>query len=156
MPSANDATVAAVTPNDLQHSDAETTVVATPTHSETPSERADTPPNDGSSQERPAAAASVESAPPVEPPIQLPVRHVYYFIQIFDIEKQELRTAGSFFSRGEEPIKGELRKHLGWPAAKNMMVWQPGWSVCSTRQTFENTSTDGACFIVGEALTKER
>lgn len=89
-----------------------------------------------------------------------PVPHVYYFIQIFDADKQELRTVGSYFSRKEDSIKSAVRKHLEWPDEKDFQIWQrvDGTIVTavSSMDTFDIYVPDGSCFIVGEQLTHDR
>lgn len=101
----------------------------------------------------------VESAP-TEPLIQLPVDHVYYFIQMFDVENQTLRTVGSFFSRHGEKIKPALRRHLAWPDKKDFLMWRRVDTTTvitlSAEQTFDIYVPDGTCFIVGDRLTKDK
>jgi hypothetical protein len=112
-------------------------------------------------QDSPAQAegASEESAP-TEPPVALPVSHIYYFIQVFDIEQQVLHTVGSYFSRIEENIKSALRKHLGWPEEKDFLIWTrvDGTSVSTVSpvDTFWTPVRDGMCFVVGTKLTKDQ
>ncbi|KAE8354590.1 hypothetical protein BDV28DRAFT_78153 [Aspergillus coremiiformis] len=95
-----------------------------------------------------------------EPELTLPVDHVYYFIQMFDVEAQALRTIGSFFSQREETIKAAVRKHLQWPVTKDFHVWQrvDGTTVTtmSSAETFEVFVPDGTCFIVGDKLSKDK
>ncbi|KAB8211637.1 hypothetical protein BDV34DRAFT_87112 [Aspergillus parasiticus] len=100
------------------------------------------------------------SAPSTEPEPALPVDHVYYFIQVFDVDAQALRTVGSFFSQKEETIKAAVRKHLQWPVTKDFQVWQrvDGTTVTtmSSAETFEVFVPDGTCFIVGDKLNKDK
>ena len=95
-----------------------------------------------------------------EPEVRLPVNHVYYFIQIFDVDNQVLRTVGSFFSGKDENVKSALRKHLAWPDNKEFSIWQrvDGSSVttASPSKTFSGFVPDGACFIVGDHLNKNK
>ena len=95
-----------------------------------------------------------------EPEVRLPVNHVYYFIQIFDIDNQVLRTVGSFFSGKDENVKSALRKHLAWPDNKELSIWQrvDGTSVttASPSKTFSGFVPDGTCFIVGDRLNKNK
>lgn len=95
-----------------------------------------------------------------EPEVRLPVDHVYYFIQIFDVDNQVLRTVGSFFSGKDENIKAALRKHLAWPDEKEFSIWQrvDGTSVttASPSKTFSGFVPDGSCFIVGDRLKKNK
>lgn len=101
----------------------------------------------------------VESSP-TEPLIQLPVDHVYHFIQIFDVENQTLRTVGSFFSRHGEKIKPALRRHVAWSDKKDFLMWQrvdaTTVATLSTGQTFDIYVPDGTCFIVGDRLTEDK
>lgn len=92
---------------------------------------------------------------------QLPVRHAYYFIQLFDIEGQCLRTVGSYFSRLEESAKSVLRRHLNWPEDKDFLVWirVDGSTAAPVRpgEALENFFVmDGTCFIVQEKLSKQQ
>lgn len=101
------------------------------------------------------------SSLPRQSKTRLPVRHVYYFIQIFDIGNQVLRTVGSFFSRLEEGIKSAVQKHLNWPDNKEFLIWTlvDGNTVTSIApgNTFEEYCLpDGACLIVRDALSRER
>lgn len=92
---------------------------------------------------------------------RLPVRHVYYFIQVFNTESQTLQTMGSFFSRLEENIKTALRKQLHWTEDKDFSIWKrtdrPVVTAMTSGETFEEIYVpDGACFIVRDKLNKER
>lgn len=102
---------------------------------------------------------SEESEPEPEPEVQRPVRHVYYFVQIFDVEKQVLRAVGSFFSRTDENVKAALRKRLERPDQKDFGIWiRDGISVrtIAAGQTFAAVGEEGACFIVGDRLTRDK
>lgn len=107
----------------------------------------------GQEESRPSDSQEYQRQP-------LPVRHVFYFIQIFDAEKQTLRTVGSFFSRLEENIKDGLRKHLGWPEDRDFLIWERTSRLNSLPvypgATFEPPISDGTCFIVGDKLSRER
>ncbi|KAL2004605.1 hypothetical protein VTN00DRAFT_3341 [Thermoascus crustaceus] len=104
------------------------------------------------------STASGSSTP--APEFTSPVPHVYYFIQIFDVDQQELRTVGSYFSRKEDNIKSAIRKYLEWPDEKDFQIWQrvDGTIVTavSSMDTFDIYVPDGSCFIVGEQLTHDR
>ena len=95
-----------------------------------------------------------------EPEVRLPVEYVYYFIQIFDVDNQVLRTVGSFFSGKDENVKSALRKHLAWPDKKEFSIWQrvDGTSVttASPSKTFSGFVPDGTCFIVGDRLNRNK
>ncbi|KAI9370520.1 hypothetical protein BJX61DRAFT_87752 [Aspergillus egyptiacus] len=105
-------------------------------------------------------ADDIESATPAEPEVALPVEHLYYFIQLFDIESQSLRTVGSFLSQRDETIKTAIRKHLEWPATKDFQVWQrvDGTTITTlaSAEVFESHIPDGTCFIVGDKLNKDK
>lgn len=94
------------------------------------------------------------------PEVRLPVDHVYYFIQIFNVEKQVLQTVGAFFSRSDESIKAAIRKRLEWPDKKDFVIWQrvDGTTVTavSAGETFGVWKADGVCFIVGDKLNKDK
>jgi hypothetical protein len=144
----NDAAVAAIIAQDVQQMEVEEVeeVQEPPAPAEQSSE---------TSQAPEAVATTLE-----EPEVPLPVEHVYYFIQIFDVETQALRTVGSFFSRKEDKIKAALRKHLKWPMMKDFSIWQrvDGTTVTtmSSVGTFDTYVPDGTCFIVGDKLSKEK
>lgn len=94
------------------------------------------------------------------PKVPWPVPHVYYFIQIFDMKQQVLRTVGAYISRMEDNIKSALRAHLEWPENKDFLVWQridgTTVSAVSPGDTFEAPVHDGTCFIVGDRLSKDQ
>ncbi|GES66331.1 MATH and UCH domain protein [Aspergillus terreus] len=138
--SANEAAIAAAIAEDVQQMETESTDVTPTTDS---------------------VVNQIESEViPTEPEVLLPVEHVYYFIQLFDVEAQALRTVGSFFSRREENIKTAVRKHLQWPPMKDFQVWQrvDGTTVTtlSSAETFQIFVPDGTCFIIGDKLNKDR
>ncbi|KAL3458930.1 hypothetical protein BJX64DRAFT_209411 [Aspergillus heterothallicus] len=156
----NDAVIAAIIADDLQQLE------------ETQQETQETRASDGPvSNQEPAQetaeedqqttpAEETEPEAPVESEVILPVDHVYYYIQLFDIESQTLKVVGSFFSQKEETIKTALRKHLDWPATKDFQVWQriDGTTVITlaSAETFDISPPDGTCFIVGDKLNKEK
>lgn len=154
----NDAAIAAMIANDVEEMDAE-------------DERAWDHAAEGSHREsvptvvEPVVSresnVSRGSSVPRRSKTRLPVRHVYYFIQIFDIEKQILRAVGSFFSRLEEDIKSAVQKHLNWPDNKEFLMWTlvDGSTVTTVApgDTFEEDCLpDGTCIIVRDKLSKER
>ncbi|ODH29611.1 hypothetical protein ACO22_03715 [Paracoccidioides brasiliensis] len=88
---------------------------------------------------------------------------VYYFIQIFDSEKQEFRVAGVFFARKKDAIKSSVSAALGWPDNKQFHLWHrvDGASILSISGSHKffniiSMDLDGQCFIVGEVLPKSR
>lgn len=97
--------------------------------------------------------------PESEPEAQLPVQHMYYFVQIFDAENQVLRAVGSFFSRSDESIKSALRRRLEWPDQKDFDIWRRLDKTIvypvAAGQTFPKAE-DGVCFIVGDRLTRNK
>ncbi|PYH81536.1 hypothetical protein BO82DRAFT_81360 [Aspergillus uvarum CBS 121591] len=144
----NDAVIAAIIAEDLQQMEVEATEAVTVVEepNETPS---DAP-----------VETDVSEDAPAEVEVPQPVEHVYYFIQVFDIEAQILRTVGSFFSKKEENIKAAIRKHLKWAPMKDFQVWQrvDGTNVTTmaSGETFETFVPDGTCFIVGDKVNKDR
>ncbi|KKZ65426.1 ubiquitin thiolesterase [[Emmonsia] crescens] len=87
----------------------------------------------------------------------------YYFIQIFDSEKQEFRVAGVFFARKSSSIKESVRAALGWHDRKQFHLWHrvDGVSILSISSTdrfnkIVSSDRDGECFIVGEVLPKSQ
>ncbi|PLN80648.1 MATH and UCH domain protein [Aspergillus taichungensis] len=158
----NDAVIAAIIASDVQQLEPEpsepTAPVAEPVPEPTPA-----PAEPATSPAAPAATEAPETteAPSAdEQAVTLPVEHVYYFIQLFDVEAQALRTVGSFFSQKEENIKKALRKHLQRPVTKDFQIWQrvDGTSVTtvSSLESFQGFVPDGTCFIVGDKLSKDR
>ncbi|RDW92888.1 putative MATH and UCH domain protein [Aspergillus mulundensis] len=161
--SENDAVIAAIIAGDLEQMDEE----AQQTHSASASQEQEpaqsSPPEEQTTapvEEPTEATVNTEDATPAEREAVLPVEHVYYYIKLFDIESQSLRTVGSFFSQKEETIKPAIRKHLGWPTTKDFQVWhQVDGTVVDTlasAETFEINPADGACFIVGDKLNKAK
>ncbi|KAL4864540.1 hypothetical protein BDV12DRAFT_176107 [Aspergillus spectabilis] len=170
----NDAVIAAIIAGDLQQLDEEAQQNQPPAASEeqepsqlptTSEEQEPSQPSTSEDQRQPAAEEQTDSplpteeVTPAEPEIVLPVEHVYYYIQLLDIESQSLRTVGSFFSQKEETIKAAIRKHLDWPETKDFQVWQrvDGTEVSSlaSSETFDINAADGTCFIVGDKLNRE-
>ncbi|KAI9042090.1 putative MATH and UCH domain protein [Aspergillus affinis] len=147
----NDAVIAAIIADDVQQMDTEG-----PSNTEPTPEQA---PQLAPAEPEPPTADATPTIP-TEPEIILPVDHVYYFIQMFDVDTQSLRTVGSFFSQKEDNIKSAVRKHLKWPARKDFLIWQrlDGTTVTtmSSAETFEGFVPDGTCFIVGDRLNKDR
>ncbi|OJD28110.1 hypothetical protein ACJ73_00480 [Blastomyces percursus] len=98
----------------------------------------------------------------IHPPVRL-TAHVYYFVQIFDVEKQEFRFAGVFFGKRSNSIKASVRAALGWPDDKSFNLWHRvdciSMSPISNKERFNTilaTDQDGECFIVEEVLTKSQ
>ncbi|KAL6234910.1 hypothetical protein BDW75DRAFT_230802 [Aspergillus navahoensis] len=159
----NDAVIAAIIASDVQQLDEE--AQQTQPASDSQEQETSQPPPTGDQtsapvQEQTEASANTEDAAPAEPEVVLPVEHVYYYIKVFDIESQSLRTVGSFFSQKEEVIKPAIRKHLNWPVTKDFQVWHQvdGTMVdaLASAETFEINPADGACFIVGDKLNKAK
>lgn len=117
-----------------------------------------TPANSANSTEGPAEERndSPSNIEQTEPEVVLPVEHEYYFLQVFDIESQSLRTVGSFFSQAGEKIKAAVRKHLDWPATKDFQIWHrievTEVMDVSATSCFGSDSPDGSCYIVGDKL----
>ncbi|PGG98911.1 hypothetical protein GX51_06558 [Blastomyces parvus] len=108
-----------------------------------------------------------EIAPqPLENRIHLPIRltsQVYYFVQIFDSEKQEFRFAGVFFGKRSNCIKPSVRAVIGWPEDKSFNLWHRvdciSISSISSKDRFNTllaSDQDGECFIVEEVLPKSQ
>lgn len=186
----NDAVIAAIIANDIEEMESAAPAAATPPaaeaqneptpenttqqeHPAPPSEEPASEPTAAPTEPAPAVLLLVQEQPTTEvaqtqstnedqpePEVRLPVDHVYYFIQIFDVDNQVLRTVGSFFSGKDENIKAALRKHLSWPDKKEFSIWQrvDGTSVktASPSKTFSGFVPDGSCFIVGDRLNKNK
>jgi hypothetical protein len=108
-----------------------------------------------------SSAPEVAPQAPVEPAVKLPVGHAYYFIQLFDADSQVLRTVGSFFSKLDANVKASIRRHLQRPIRQDFLMWKrvDGATVTavSPADSFEDVvAPHGACFIVGDKLTKDR
>lgn len=112
-------------------------------------------PGTAPSQEESAVPSHLE-----QPSLKLPpVRHAYYFIQIFDVDEQTLRTVGSFFSDANENIRTGIRKNLNWPEDKEFLVWERlPMKNCFSAEISGDTfrPCDGAYFVVGDTLSKEK
>lgn len=96
-----------------------------------------------------------------ESEVKLPVGHTYFFIQTFDVEKQALRTVGSFFSKLETNVKASIRKHLQWPIRRDFMMWKrvDGTTVTtiSPAENFMDVVVPhGSCIIVGDKLRNDK
>ncbi|KAJ5908712.1 Zinc finger RING-type [Penicillium taxi] len=121
---------------------------------ETPS----TPPVEASA-DTPTVQPTIEA--PTQPEITLPVGHAYYFVQIFDADKQVLRTVGSFFSKLEENVKASVRKHLKRPMLPDFLMWQrvDGISITavSPAESFGDVRlAHGSCIIIGDKMNNAR
>ncbi|KAJ5981047.1 Zinc finger RING-type [Penicillium waksmanii] len=115
-----------------------------------------------------ASASQSESSAPVsapasaeEPEVKLPVGHTYFFIQMFDADKQVLQTVGSFFSKLETNVKASIRKHLQWPIRRDFMMWKrvDGTTVTtiSPAENFMDVVVPhGSCIIVGDKLRNDK
>ncbi|KAL2846649.1 hypothetical protein BJY01DRAFT_173675 [Aspergillus pseudoustus] len=153
----NDAVIAAIIADDLQQLEGETQdnqPADAPASNQEPAQTFTTEDQENT------PAEETEPEAPAEPEVILPVDHVYYYIQLFDIESQTLKVVGSFFSQKEETIKSAIRKHLDWPETKDFQVWQriDGTTVITlaSAETFDISPPDGTCFIVGDKLNKEK
>lgn len=119
---------------------------------------------DGARSNREDSESTIDEDEVVEPPPRFPnaigtTLQVYYFVQIFDAERQELQLAGSFLGRRSDNIKESIRKAVKWDENLSFLVWQrvEGASVMSVSgsQVFENVvpySNEGECFVVGKNL----
>ena len=111
---------------------------------------------DGTGQPQPPAAVGE-----TQPAKRLPIPHFYYFIQIFDVENQCLRTVGSFFAGAEQDFKPTLRKQLGWPEDKDILVSDRvndrSRSGVGTGSTFSHHFIpDGTCLVVREEMDEQK
>lgn len=111
--------------------------------------------------ENPIPPVTHDAEPAVNAPeIRLPVDHIYYFIQIFDTDKQVLKTVGAFFSRNDESVKAAIRKRLEWPDKEDFFIWQrvDGTTVTAipAGETFGVCKADGVCIIVADKLNKDK
>lgn len=120
------------------------------------------PENDAMASEGLRSVAPISSVPsPSENEVKLPVGHTYYFIQVFDADKQELQTVGSFFSKHEANVKASLRRHLQWPIRRDFLMWKRvnGTTITtvSTAGNFMDAGVPhGSCIIVGDKLSKDK
>ncbi|KAJ5775021.1 uncharacterized protein N7511_000032 [Penicillium nucicola] len=116
------------------------------------------PPPASAGEQRSTESASLA---PTESEVKLPVGHAYYFIQIFDADNQVLRTVGSFFSKLDSNVKASLRRHLKRGIRQDFLMWKrvdgANVTTVSPADTFEDVVVPhGACFIVGDKLTKDK
>ena len=93
--------------------------------------------------------------------VKLPVGHTYYFIQMFDADSQVLRTVGSFFSKLDANVKTCIRRHLKRPLRQDFLMWKrvdgAAVTTVSPADSFDDVvAPHGACFIVGDKLTKDK
>lgn len=112
--------------------------------------------------------SEVESSTPEVAPqaqtqsvVKLPVGHTYYFIQMFDADNQVLRTVGSFFSKLDGNVKASIRRHLQRPLRQDFLMWKrvdgAAVTTVSPADSFDDVvAPHGACFIVGDKLTKAK
>ncbi|OJD11784.1 hypothetical protein AJ78_07511 [Emergomyces pasteurianus Ep9510] len=98
-----------------------------------------------------------------DPTFQLvsPSAQAYYFVQIFDSDKQEFRVVGGFFARKTSSIKASVRAALGWPDNRQFHIWHrvEGASIMSISSSdrfskIVSNDRDGECFVVGDVLPK--
>ncbi|CAP96329.1 putative ubiquitin carboxyl-terminal hydrolase [Penicillium chrysogenum] len=112
----------------------------------------------------PEVVSSVSEVAPqalTQSEVKLPVGHTYYFIQMFDADNQVLRTVGSFFSKLDSNVKASIRRHLQRPLRQDFLVWKrvdgAAVTTVSPADSFDDVvAPHGACFIVGDKLTKDK
>lgn len=97
----------------------------------------------------------------IQSEVKLPVGHTYYFIQMFDADNQVLRTVGSFFSKLDSNVKASIRRHLQRPLRQDFLVWKrvdgAAVTTVSPADSFDDVvAPHGACFILGDKLTKDK
>lgn len=120
------------------------------------------PENDAAASQNPQSTNNMLSdVASTEPEVKLPVGHSYYFIQVFDADKQELQTVGSFFSKHEANVKASIRRHLQWPIRRDFLMWKRIDGTSITNVSPAETFTDvvvphGSCIIVGDKLSKDK
>lgn len=154
-----DGVIATPTANDVQQMDGQTDPVTTGAAQDTVMEDS---PSESQSSATPTSstASSTEISIPAEPEMITWVPHIYYFIEVFDIEKQIFRVVGSYLSRVEENIMAAVRKHLQWPEDKDFLIWMRDdattITAISPADDFLMPMRDGICFIVGEKVTKDQ
>lgn len=147
----NEAVLAAVAAHDQQVAD--------------PAGRIEQSANPSTSASSTSAAPNLRAFTPPPAPAELekelPVSHAYYFVQIFDADKQVLRTVGSFFSQLETNVKASIRNHLQWPIQHDFLVWKRVDSTTVTTVSPAENFLDvvvphGACIVVGDKLSKDK
>ncbi|KAH8697816.1 putative MATH and UCH domain protein [Talaromyces proteolyticus] len=165
---ANEAAIAAAVASDLDQMDVEATTSAGQASEEIENQQAqdtvmeDSPPPESqdSGSQSTTDTSGEASSETTTPAVVLPSPHLYYFIQIFDIEKQVLKPAGVYISPLGVNIKSEIRSHLGWEDSKDFLMWSrfDGTSITalSPGETFSHSLGDGHCFIVGERVSKDQ
>ncbi|KAJ5957977.1 Zinc finger RING-type [Penicillium vulpinum] len=113
------------------------------------------------SSEVPSSAPEVALQAHTQSEVKLPVGHTYYFIQMFDVDNQMLRTVGSFFSKLDANVKASIRRHLKRPLRQDFLMWKrvdgAAVTTVSPADSFDDVvAPHGACFIVGDKLTKDK
>lgn len=101
------------------------------------------------------------TVPHMDSALDLPIGHAYYFIQMFDLDTQALRTIGSFFSKLDSNVKSSIRRHLKRPMRQDFLIWKRFERATVTSVSPADSFNDviapqGACFIVGDKLSKEK
>jgi hypothetical protein len=109
---------------------------------------------------RSSDATSQSSSPPPEK-AEGPVNHVYGFLQLFDVDRQEFRVHGTFFAKIEENLREFLRKHLGYSSDKNFAVWRRkspvDGSIVGADETFQDPIfINGTDLVVYEPVSEDR
>lgn len=115
------------------------------------------PANDNTREEQgDASRRDADADDPPEPP---PVRHVYFFLQVFDADKQELRFTGRYFAEEEDNTKETLSRVLNWPEDKQFSVWGRFQNVMRTVDLSDEIGRaaigqESYCLVVAEKLSK--
>ncbi|KAK2735192.1 hypothetical protein FQN57_001332 [Myotisia sp. PD_48] len=167
---ANDSVIAEIIAQEIEELDQDQSTrldVEDPRTEDSPMEEAPDPPLEEASHnsdidddgERSVAS---ENSNRGESPLVNVGNQVYYFIQIFDEVKQEIRTVGSFFAKISEDIYVGIRAALGWEADKAFRIWLRNDSLelsLVTGGNYENVFCNtlaGGCVIVGNIISDAR
>lgn len=100
----------------------------------------------------------VEEEPPAPEP--RPIKHIYGFIQLFDVWAQDFVIHSTFFAPVTADVKETVRKAIGYCAEHALSVWQRERS-CNTSSVGANTTfesirfRDGVDVIVSEPLSEK-
>ena len=101
---------------------------------------------------------SEEEEPPAPEP--RPIKHIYGFIQLFDVEQQDFVIHSTFFAATSADVKETVRKAMGYEPSHEILVWQRERS-CNTSSVGANTTfesirfRDGVDVIVSKPLSEK-
>ncbi|KAL9107438.1 MAG: hypothetical protein Q9227_007635 [Pyrenula ochraceoflavens] len=123
-----------------------------------PDSATESPANTGDTDDVASVHSDTSTESNAEPSLE---PHAYRFLQIFDAENQEIRTAGSFIAKKDSSVKETVRAFLEWPAEKSLQLWYLEapyrTKPISNEAKFEHCDAvyDSSVILVGEVLTED-